>query len=125
MKYVTARTLRSMNILTVVVEQRGAKEDRELELEFRRFCSGNNPRGLVMPFEILFSDKKAMSSGLQLADLVARPIGLHVLRPEQPNRAFEVLKEKVYCEGGRANAGEGFDGYGLKIFPPEKSEGPR
>ncbi|NBB80021.1 MAG: DUF3800 domain-containing protein [Verrucomicrobia bacterium] len=109
----------------VVVEQRGAKEDKELELEFRRICDGSNPRALQLPFEILFADKKAMSSGLQLADLVARPVGLHVLRPDQPNRAFDALKAKFFCKGGRANLGEAFDGWGLKIMPPRKSEGLR
>lgn len=109
----------------VVVERRGAKEDKELELEFRRICDGSNPRGLQLPFEILFSDKKAMSSGLQLADLVARPVGLHVLRPDQPNRAFDALKAKFFCKGGRAKVGEEFDGWGLKIVPPRKSEGSR
>jgi hypothetical protein len=109
----------------VVVERRGAKEDKELELEFRRICDGSNPRGLQLPFEILFADKKAMSSGLQLADLVARPVGLHVLRPDQANRAFDALKAKFFCKGGRAKVGEEFDGWGLKIVPPRKSEGPR
>lgn len=109
----------------VIVECRGAKEDKELELEFRRICDGKNSRGIPLPFEILFSDKKAMSSGLQLADLVARPVGLHVLRPEQFNRAFDALKTKFYCEGGRPKVGESFDGWGLKIVPPRKSEGPR
>ena len=106
----------------VVVEQRGAKEDKELELEFRRICDGSNPRGILLPFEILFSDKKAMSSGLQLADLVARPVGIHVLRPDQPNRAFDALKEKFFCSGGRRKVGQDFDGWGLKIVPPKKSE---
>jgi len=109
----------------VVVECRGRKEDRELELEFRRICDGNNKRGIVLPFEIIFSDKKAMSSGLQLADLVARPIGLSLLRPEQPNRSFEVLKKKFYCDGGRENIGKGYKGFGLMIYPPIKSEKPR
>lgn len=109
----------------VVVERRGAKEDKELELEFRRICDGSNPRKLQLPFEILFADKKAMSSGLQLADLVARPIGLHVLRPDQSNRAFDALKEKFFCEGGRDKVGKNFDGWGLKIVPPTKSEGSR
>jgi hypothetical protein len=109
----------------VVVECRGAKEDKELELEFRRICDGSNPRKRRLPFEILFSDKKAMSSGLQLADLVARPVGLNVLRPDQPNRAFDALKQKFFCEGGRTRTGENFDGWGLKIVPPIKSEGPR
>lgn len=109
----------------VVVEKRGSKEDKELELEFRRVCAGNNPKGISLPFEILFADKKAMSTGLQLADLVARPIGLHVLKPWQSNRSFDSLKSKLFCEGGRERVGQGYDGWGLKIFPPRKSEGPR
>ena len=109
----------------VVVECRGSKEDKELELEFRRICDGNNTRGIQLPFEVLFSDKRAMSSGLQLADLVARPVGLRVLRPGQANRSFDVLKHKLFCEGGRPKVGEGFDGWGLKIVPPIKSEGSR
>lgn len=66
-----------------------------------------------------------MSSGLQLADLVARPIGMHVLRPEQKNRAFDVLKAKFYCDGGRENAGNDYESMGLKIYPPLESEKPR
>ncbi|MCF6262967.1 MAG: DUF3800 domain-containing protein [Xanthomonadales bacterium] len=109
----------------VVVECRGKKEDRELELEFRRVCDGYNRLEIPLPFEVLFSDKKVMSSGLQLADLVARPIGLDFLKPEQKNRAFEVLKEKFYCEGGRDNAGSDYRGRGMIIYPLPKSEKPR
>jgi hypothetical protein len=113
------------NTTHIVVECRGKKEDRDLELEFRRICDGNNRLGIQLPFEVIFSDKKAMSSGLQLADLVARPIGMSFLRPEQENRAFEVLKKKFYCEGGRGKLGEGYKGVGMSIFPTSKSEKPR
>lgn len=109
----------------VVVECRGKKEDNELELEFRRVCDGNNRLGISLPFEVLFADKKVMSSGLQLADLVARPIGLQVLKPEQENRAFDILKRKFYCDGGRANVGKGYEGRGFKIYPASESEKPR
>ncbi len=109
----------------VVVEQRGKKEDNELELEFRRICDGQNIREKALPFEVLFSDKKAMSSGLQLADLVARPIGIHVFRQGQTNRAFDALKHKFFCAGGRESLGENFENWGLKIYPPQKSERPR
>ena len=85
----------------VVVECRGKKEDAELELEFRRVCDGSNRLNQPLPFDVLFADKKVMSSGLQLADLVARPIGLKFLKPEQQNRAFDVLEKKFYCRGGR------------------------
>ena len=109
----------------IVFERRGDKEDKELELEFRRICDGYNRFAIPLPFEILAADKKVMSSGLQLADLVARPIGLSTLRPEQPNRAFEVLKRKFFCDGGREAVGVGYEGVGMKIFPPPKSEKPR
>ena len=109
----------------IVVECRGNKEDNELELEFRRICDGSNRLNLPLPFDIIFSDKKVMSSGLQLADLVARPIGFHTLRPEQFNRAFDVLKEKFFCGGGRDKLGECFKGVGMKIYPASKSEKPR
>lgn len=109
----------------VVVERRGQKEDNELELEFRRICGGQNSTEEKLSFEILFSDKKVMSSGLQLADLVARPIGLNVFRANQENRAFEVLRKKFFCAGGREKVGKDYQEWGLKIFPPQKSERPR
>jgi hypothetical protein len=98
----------------IVCEARGGsggKEDRELELEFRRITTGANPlsRGPIEGFEILFTDKKANSVGLQIADLVARPIGLKTLRPDQENRAYETILPKVWDR---------------KVLP-QKSERPR
>jgi hypothetical protein len=49
-----------------------------------------------LPFEIVISDKRTNSEGLQFADIIARPIGLSVLKPEQPNRAFTILRSKLY-----------------------------
>lgn len=109
----------------VVVECRGKKEDNELELEFRRICDGANRMGLSLPFDIIFADKKVDSPGLQLADLVARPVGMSVLRPGQENRAFDVLKRKFFCSGGREKTGEGYENWGLKVFPSPESERPR
>lgn len=96
----------------VIVEKRGKREDAELELEFRRVCDGGNYERAILPFEVVFLDKKSNSPGLQLADLVARPVGLHVLKPEQLNRAYEVLKSKFYT-----NAGGTIKGWGIKCFP--------
>ena len=78
----------------VVFEKRGNKEDELLELEFRRICAGANQHETTYPFSPIFASKKANSSGLQFADLVARPIGLHSLKPEQPNRAYDIIKNK-------------------------------
>lgn len=76
----------------VIVEKRGKKEDAELELEFRRVCDGGNYERERLPLEVVFADKKSNSAGLQLADLIARPVGMHILRPQQPNKAFEIIK---------------------------------
>jgi len=96
----------------VVVEKRGRKEDDELELEFRRVCDGANYERVSLPFEIEFMDKRGNSAGLQLADLVARPVGLHILRSGQSNRAYDVIKTKFYSRP----SGE-IQGWGLKCFP--------
>jgi len=95
----------------IVVEQRGNKEDKELELEFRRVCDGSNYQNIDLPFEIIMANKMSNSAGLQLADLVARPIGVNVLRPNQSNRAYDVLKKKFHNNNGVVN------GIGLKVFP--------
>lgn len=96
----------------VIFENRGKKEDNELELEFRRLCDNQN-----FNFYMKFADKKTNSTGLQLADLVARPIGLKTIRPDQTNQAFVVVEEKLYSKNGRQGAGSGYEGYGLKCFP--------
>ncbi|ALP53302.1 hypothetical protein Tel_09110 [Candidatus Tenderia electrophaga] len=61
--------------------------------------------------------QKNQLSGVQLADLVARPIGLKIIRPGQENSAFEILANKLYSKNGRQGVGTGYEGYGLKCFP--------
>jgi hypothetical protein len=87
-------------------EGRGRREDQQLELEFRRICANQGQWGwkapdfTVMKFEPVFLPKSANSIGLQMADLIARPIALHSLRPQQANRAYDVLKTKIrYAKG--------------------------
>ena len=97
----------------VVVERRGRDEDNQLELEFRRICDGTGRYRQKMPeFEIIFADKKTNSTGLQLADLTARPIGLHSLDSTQPNRAWNIIESKL----DKSPSGK-YQGFGLKEFP--------
>ena len=96
----------------VVMEKRGKREDDELELEFRRICDGANYFNERLPFLPVMVDKKVNSSGLQVADLLARPIGRHFLNPAQPNRAWDILEEKF----DRSDKGK-IEGWGLKCFP--------
>ena len=85
----------------VLFESRGKSEDADLELEFRRIAANDGHWGYRrhdfgrFDFQPLFISKASNSSGLQLADLVARPIGLSQLRPDQPNRAYEIIRPKL------------------------------
>lgn len=101
----------------IIFEQRGLNEDNEVRSEFLDYCQGNNHHRKCYPFELIMASKKVNSTGLQFADLIARPIGNHVLRPSQGNRAFEVIKHKLYCKYGREFTGTAYEGFGLKVFP--------
>jgi hypothetical protein len=96
----------------VQVECRGKAEDAKLELEFRRICDGKNAVGKMPNLELRFMDKKHNSTGLQLADLVAHPIGRHAINARQPNRAYDIIEPK-FRRGPRGQ----IDGFGLKSFP--------
>ena len=96
----------------IVVERRGKREDRELEIAFQKICDGAGYRSLTPSFEIVFADKRSNSAGLQLADLTARPIGRHVMSTEQLNRAWDIIEQKLY----RDSVGE-VQGRGLQVFP--------
>lgn len=95
----------------VVFERRGKVEDNELELEFRRLQPQIESKGGGLP-DIVFAPKSANHCGHQIADLIARPVGLSVLRPGQPNRALTAIERKYR----RSDDGK-IDGYGRKIFP--------
>jgi hypothetical protein len=96
----------------VQVECRGKAEDAKLELEFRRICDGKNVFGKMPNLDIRFMDKKHNSTGLQLADLVAHPVGRHAINPTQSNRAYDILESKF-----RRGPGGRVKGFGLKNFP--------
>ncbi len=97
--------------VTCVFERRGGLEDEQLELEFYRIVNNQNDWGYTrcdfskINFEIKFAGKQHNSTGLQLADLIARPIGLKVLRPDQANRAYDIIQAKYN------------NGYKNKILP--------
>jgi len=78
--------------LHVLLEARGKIEDAQLELEFRRICANQCDWYYkvmdfqAMKFEPVFVPKASNSTGLQIVDLVARPLALQYLRPTQSNR---------------------------------------
>lgn len=85
----------------VVFESRGRNEDRELEVVFRRICDNQENWGYrridfqKCHFRPIFAPKTCNSTGLQLADLTARPVALQTLRPEQNNRAYDIIEPKL------------------------------
>lgn len=96
---------------TICFEQRGLEEDKGLELVFRRIVQGANTAG-KMPFDIRFAAKSANLTGMQIADLVAHPIGRNAIKPDQPNRAYEKIEPKF-----RKSPNGKIRGWGLKHFP--------
>lgn len=68
--------------------------------------------GVPLPFSIVLANKQINSCGLQLADLVARPIGRKQLNPQQENRAYDILEAKFL----RNSDGE-IEGEGLETYP--------
>lgn len=92
----------------VVVESRGTKEDRELRDVFDAL---NRPAGSLSGanLELVFASKAQNHGGMQVADMVARPIGRHLIdAPGQPNRAYAILREKFWSSEAR----------GLVLLPP-------
>ena len=65
----------------VVFERRGAKEDKELELEFRRICDGANPSRTKLPYRIVLADKKVLDREVVLLSVPVHKCccGKHVL----------------------------------------------
>jgi hypothetical protein len=79
---------------------------RVSEAGLRRTDCTSNPVA-----EVPILPKSINSTGLQIADLLARPIGLSVLRPDQPNRTTDVIHAKYH----RRATGM-IDGYGRHIL---------
>ncbi len=87
--------------IRIFCESRTKKFNTQLRKEFYRIRHNTpsvlNPRTNFkdVKYKLTFLDKKSNTNGLQIADLVARPIGLSYWKPEQTNRAYEVIKNKI------------------------------
>lgn len=85
----------------VLFEGRGKVEDAQLELEFRRIADGRRRWGWRQvdfsraPMEPVFVAKAANLAGHQLTDLIARPLALRAIRPNQINRAYDIIRDRM------------------------------
>jgi hypothetical protein len=106
----------------LVAESRGPKEDAQLQHEFSRlhlegtsYISAAWFRQQLHP-GIQFQSKTDNSTGLQLADLFARPVGEKVAHPDQDPPRWEAFREKL-CLGVETKNSI----LGLKIVPWRES----
>ena len=103
------------NEVQIVAEARGRREDNELRLTFLRTINEGTEyisaeRFRKIKFRPLQFKPKTMNIiGTQMADLAAYPIARHVLDPQKPNPAYEIIKSKFYAGRGWVR--------GLKVFP--------
>lgn len=109
----------------MIAESRGAKEDALVHAEFIRlhlegtqYVSDSSFRAQLRPF-VEFYRKARNSSGLQIADLAARPVAEKVRDSMSNPVRWETFKNKLY---------DGMTGsphkYGLKVFPLLESNDP-
>lgn len=103
--------------LHVVFEKRGHEEDKALSTAYQQIVLQGSLLGQLESygfsnFKLELMDKRSNSTGLQIADLTARPIGNHYLqasgqRTNTDQRSVEVLMPKLrYCSGSRSKVGE-------------------
>jgi len=103
--------------LVVCLEKRG-NQDSIIKKYYTKFITDGT--GQMSSFEMKkcaksleFRDKKQNINGLQLADLIAYPIGKRHLDPIKGHPSFNVFECKFY----KSNNGD-INRFGLKTFPP-------
>ena len=91
--------------LPVIAEARGKTEDADLAASFFRLLHdgtrtvpGERFRRLHCP--MTFVRKHQNIAGTQLADLCGYPSSRHILKPAQPNLAFDIVRSHLYRRDG-------------------------
>ena len=77
----------------IVFEGRGRKEDRRLRADVMAFRRVLKEQIAIQP-DMEFETKAAGLIGLEIADLVAYPIGRSVIDRPQPNLPMEIIERK-------------------------------
>lgn len=84
-EFISAQEINETDV-SLVLESRSKKQDKQVIAELKN---------LTFLGKFVIAPKTSMSTGLQIADLVARPIGLSRLWPDQPNRSLDAIKNKI------------------------------
>ena len=88
-----------------MLECRGKEEDKALSQGYNSLRENGtfwvtSERMKSTIKKLTFVHKTANIIGLQIADLVAYPIACHILRPDVPNPAFDILRKNIYLSEG-------------------------
>ena len=107
--------------IRIAFEKRGKKEDEELKKHITKLLKFGSYYESASKFNkyikrVDFIEKSKNLIGLQMADIAAYPIAIHVIYPERPNPAFEIVRAKLDNKNGVV------DGCGIKRFPPKKNK---
>lgn len=104
-------------VVDIKIEKRGRKEDQQLLNQYNTildkgtyYVSLERLKNKVGEFSSFLKTENII--GLQIADLCAYPLARHTLNSKQPYPPFDIIKDKIYCDGDGK-----FSGYGLKVFP--------
>lgn len=105
--------------LHTVVEMRGKKEDEKLRSFYMQlldkgtyWVTTERLKQYAKTFSLL--PKKANVIGLQIADLVAYPITRHILDSNEPNLAYDTIKNNIYSENMKQ--------IGIKLIPHQEKK---
>lgn len=100
------------------IESRETHNDQKLSQVYESFRHAKSR--FLSPAEIReklidlsFNQKTQNIAGMQLADLVAYPIGRWCLDKAKANKTFSLIETKLHCKSGSNT----YLNYGLKIFP--------
>ncbi len=81
------------DLLPIIVESRGKKEDEQLRLFFDN--AELLRRNKLPNFSVSFHKKNDNIAGMQIADLCAYPIARKYLNPEKDNKSFDIIKKNI------------------------------
>lgn len=91
--------------ISIVVERRGRKEDNRLLNYYNglrnrgtKWVTAERLRSRISDFG--FKNKKDNVIGLQIADLIAYPVTIHLLHPERNNPAYDAVKHNIFQDNG-------------------------
>lgn len=91
--------------ISIVVERRGKNEDNKLLNYYNglrnrgtKWVTADRLRARISDFG--FKNKKDNIIGLQIADLIAYPVTIHLLYPERANPSYEAVKHNIFQDNG-------------------------